>query len=57
VWKQEGYRALRRHRLYEDNIQINLKEIACQSVDWIYMGQDKHAIEVWGSIKSMAFVS
>jgi hypothetical protein len=28
-----------RHR-FEDNIEIDLKEIGCDGVDWIYLAQD-----------------
>jgi len=28
-------------RGWEDNIRINLREIECQDMDWIYLTQDR----------------
>jgi hypothetical protein len=43
MWKQKEKRALRSPSLRsEDIIRMGLKEISCEDVDWIYLGQDKH---------------
>jgi hypothetical protein len=42
VRKPEGKRPLRRtRRRWVDNIKIDLKEIGCDSGDWIDMAQDR----------------
>jgi hypothetical protein len=42
VGKPKGKRYLvRRRRRWEDNIKIELKEIRLESVDWIYLVQDR----------------
>ena len=40
--KPEGQRPLGRpwHR-WEDNVQIDLHEVGCRSVDWIELAQDR----------------
>jgi hypothetical protein len=40
--KPEGKRPLgrARHR-WEDNIKLDLGEITCEAVDWIYLDQDR----------------
>jgi hypothetical protein len=41
VGKPEGKRLLRRPRLsWENNIQMDLKEIECEVIDWIHLAQD-----------------
>jgi len=40
--KPEGKRLLGRHRRRrEDNIRMDLREIVCEGVDWMYLTQDK----------------
>jgi len=41
VGKPEGKRPLgrTRHR-WEDNIKMNLQEVGCGGMDWIYLAQD-----------------
>jgi hypothetical protein len=40
--KPEGKRQLgRRRRRWDDNIEVDLKEIECKDVDWIQVAQDK----------------
>jgi hypothetical protein len=41
VGKPEGKRPLGRPRCrWEDNIQMDLQEVACGGMDWIGLGQD-----------------
>jgi hypothetical protein len=40
--RPEGKRPLGRHRhRWEDNINMDFKEIECESVDWIHLAQDR----------------
>ena len=42
VGKSEGKRPLGRPRLrWEDNIQMDLQEVGCGSMDWIELAQDR----------------
>jgi hypothetical protein len=42
VGKPEGKRPLGRPRhRWEDNIKINLQEVRCEGMDWIYLAQDR----------------
>jgi hypothetical protein len=42
IGKPEGKRPLRRPRhTWEDNIKVDLKETACENVDWIHLAQDR----------------
>jgi hypothetical protein len=42
VRKPEGKRPLERARhRWEDNIKMNLKEIGCENMDWIHLGEDR----------------
>ena len=42
VGKPEGKRPLGRPRgRWEDNIQMDLQEMGCRSVDWIELAQDR----------------
>jgi len=42
VGKPEGKRLLGRPRLrWEDNIKMDLKEVGCGGMDWIYLVQDR----------------
>jgi hypothetical protein len=48
VGKPEGKRPLAGlRRRWEDNIKINLKEIGCEGVDWIYLAYDR---DKWRSL-------
>jgi hypothetical protein len=48
VRKPEGERPLGRHRLrWEDNIKKDLQEVACGSMDWIELSQDR---DRWRSV-------
>jgi hypothetical protein len=41
-WKTEGKRTQRRPRhTLEDNIRMDLSEIGCEVVDWMYLAQDR----------------
>jgi hypothetical protein len=56
VGKPEGKRPLGRpRRRWVDNMKMDLREIGCDFMDWIDMGQDRdsceHGNEVSGSIK------
>jgi hypothetical protein len=58
--KPEGKRQLRRaRRRWQDNIRMYLKEIACESVDWIHLAQDvgcEHGYVFSGSMKGGEFL-
>jgi len=42
VGKPEGKRPAGRPRLrWEDNIKVDLKEVACGGMDWIELAQDR----------------
>jgi hypothetical protein len=42
VGKPEGKRVLRRHRRrWEDNIKMDNKAMVLETVDWIYLAQDR----------------
>jgi hypothetical protein len=42
VGKPEGKRPLRRPRhRWEDNIRMDLQEVGCGSIDWIWLAQDR----------------
>ena len=42
VGKPEGKRPLERPRLrWEENIKMDLQEVGCGGVDWIYVAQDR----------------
>ena len=42
VRKPEGKRPLGRpSRRWEDNIKMDLQEVGCGDMDWIYMAQDR----------------
>jgi hypothetical protein len=42
VGKPEGKRSLvRTRRRWEDNIKMDLREILWESVDWMYLAQDR----------------
>ena len=42
VGKPEGKRSLRRQRRrWEDNIKMDLQEVGCGDMDWIYLAQDR----------------
>jgi hypothetical protein len=42
VGKSEGKRPLGRpRRRWEDNIKIDLQEVGCGGMDWIYLAQDR----------------
>ena len=48
--KPEEKRPLGKPRIrWEDNIEIDLKEIVSESVDWIYLAQDKK--KCWAVVK------
>jgi hypothetical protein len=43
VGKPEGRRPLGRlGRRWEDNIKMDLQEVECECMDWIYVVQDRH---------------
>ena len=40
--KPEGRRSLRRpERRWEDNIKMDIQEVGCEGIDWIYLTQDR----------------
>jgi len=40
--KPGGKRPLRKHRRrWEDNIKMDLREVGCESMDWIELAQDR----------------
>ena len=42
VGKSEGKRPLGRPRLsWKDNIKMELQEVGCEDMDWIYVAQDR----------------
>ena len=42
VGKPEGKKSLGRHRRrWEDNIKMDLQEVACGGVDWMELAQDR----------------
>ena len=42
VWKPEGKRPLGRPRhRWEDNIKMDLQEVRCGGMDWIFLAQDR----------------
>ena len=42
VGKPEGKRPLERPRLrWEENIKMDLQEVGCGGMDWIYVAQDR----------------
>jgi len=42
VGKPEGRRSLRRpERRWEDNIKMDIQEVGCEGIDWIYLTQDR----------------
>jgi hypothetical protein len=42
VGKPEGNRPIGRPRhRWEDNITIDLQEVGCEDMDWIYLAQDR----------------
>jgi hypothetical protein len=42
VGKPEGKGPLRRpRRRWEDNIKMDLQEVGCGGMDWIYLAQDR----------------
>jgi len=42
VGKSEGKRPLGRPRLrWEDNIKMDLQEVGCEDMDWIYLARDR----------------
>ena len=42
VWKPEGKRPLgRRRRRWVDNIRMDLQEVGCEYMDWIWLAQDR----------------
>jgi hypothetical protein len=42
LWKPYGKRALGRSRLrWEDNIKMDLQELVCGAMDWMYLAQDR----------------
>jgi len=42
VWKPEGERSLGRPGLrWEDNIKMDLQEVACGCMDWIELAQNR----------------
>jgi hypothetical protein len=42
VWKPQGKRPLGRLRLrWEDNIKMDLQEMVCVGMDWIYLTEDR----------------
>jgi len=42
LWKPYGKRALGRTRLrWEDNIKMDLQELVCGAMDWMYLAQDR----------------
>jgi hypothetical protein len=42
VGKPEGKRPLGRHRLrWEDNIRMDLRQIAWKGVDWMHLAEDR----------------
>jgi len=44
VGKPEGKRPLGRPRhRWEDNIEMNLKEVGCGGMDWIELSQDRYS--------------
>ena len=65
VGKPEGKRSLGRPRCrWEDNINIDLLEVECKSMDWIELAQDRDrwrafvnaVMNVRGSIKCGGFL-
>ena len=43
VGKPEGKRPFRRpSRRWEDNITMNLHDVGCEGMDWIYLAQDRN---------------
>jgi hypothetical protein len=50
VGRPEGRRPLgRRRRRWEDNINMDLREIECGDEDWIHLAQD---MDRWGALVS-----
>jgi hypothetical protein len=42
VWKPEGKRQLgRTTRTWENNIKMNLQEVACRGMDWMDLTQER----------------
>ena len=42
MWKPEGKRPLGRpRRRWEDNTKMDLQEVGCGGVDWIYLALDR----------------
>jgi hypothetical protein len=65
VGKPEGKRPLVRHRhKRENNIEMNLQEVACEGMNWIYLAKDRRQVasfckygkEFSGSIKCEEFL-
>jgi hypothetical protein len=51
VGKPEGMRLLERtRRRWEDSIKMDIKEIGCESVDWIQCAQDR--FEWWAVVNT-----
>jgi hypothetical protein len=51
VGKPEGKRPLRRPRCrWEDNIKMDLQEVECGGMDWIWLAQDR---DRWRAIMNM----
>jgi len=56
VGKPEGKRPLGRpRRRWEDNINMNLQEVGCGSVDWIELVQDRDGCK-WGNEPSRSII-
>jgi hypothetical protein len=48
VERHEGNRPLGRpRRRWEDNIELNLKEIGWESVDWIYVARNRNVLRAF----------